>query len=111
MSKDTTRLAAKYLGMNLLCGTLPVCKLCAVANTKQKNQPKETSRANKATELNCQVFHDLSKTKVPEELGDIEITKSNWYIAVDKALGSESSAFFVTKRGIVDNMCKNKNLF
>jgi hypothetical protein len=68
--------------------------------------PKETSGANKATEFNGQVFHDLSKIKVPEELGKIEISKSNWHIAVDEALGYKRSAFFVTKRGIVDDMCK-----
>jgi hypothetical protein len=49
LSKDTTRLTAKYLGMNLLHGTLPVCELCAIAKAKQKNVPKETSGANKAT--------------------------------------------------------------
>jgi hypothetical protein len=106
LSKDTTRLTAKYLGMNLSHGTLPVCKLCAIAKVKQKNVPKETSGMNKATEFNDRVFHDLSKIKVPEELGQIEIAKSNWHIAVDKALGYKRSAFFVTKRGIVDNMCK-----
>ncbi len=34
LSKDTTRLTAKYLGMNLLRGTFPVCKLCAIAKAK-----------------------------------------------------------------------------
>ncbi len=106
LSKDTTRLTAKYLGMNLLRGTLPVCKSCAIAKVKQKNVPKETSGVNKATEFDGQVFHDLSKIKVPEELGEIEIAKSNWHIAVDKTLGFKRSAFFVTKRGIVNNMCK-----
>ena len=77
MSEDTTRLTAKYLGINLLRGTLPVCKSCANAKAKQKNMPKETSGANKATEFNGQVFHDLSKIKVTEELGQIEIAKSN----------------------------------
>ncbi len=52
LSKDTTRLTAKYLGMNLLRETLPVCKSCAIAKAKQKNVPKETSGANKATEIN-----------------------------------------------------------
>ncbi len=66
LSKDTTGLIAKYLGMNLLRGTLPVCKLCAIAKAKQKNLPKETSGANKATEFNGQVFYDLSKIKVKE---------------------------------------------
>ncbi len=68
--------------------------------------PKETSGANKATEFNGRVFHDLSKIKVPEELREIEITKSNLHIAVDEAPGFKRSAFFVTKRGIVDNMCE-----
>jgi hypothetical protein len=92
--------------MNLLHGTLPVCKLCAIAKAKQKNLPKETSGANKATEFNGQVFHDLSKIKVPEELGQIEIAKSNWHIAVDEALGYKRNVFFVTKRGIIYDMCE-----
>ncbi len=83
MSEDTTRLTAKYLGMNLSCGTLPGCEPCAIAKAKQKNVPKETSRENKATEFNGRVFHDLSKIEVPEELGQIEIAKSNWHIAVN----------------------------
>ena len=63
--------------MNLSCGTLPVCELCAIAKAKQKNVPKEASGTNKATEFNSRVFHDLSKIKVPEELGQIENAKSN----------------------------------
>jgi hypothetical protein len=51
-SEDTTRLTAKYLGMNLLRGTLPVCELCGIAKAKQKIMPKETSGPNKATEFN-----------------------------------------------------------
>ncbi len=61
LREDTTRLTAKYLGMNLLRGTLPVCKSCAIAKAKQKNVPKETSGVNQATEFNGGVFHDLSK--------------------------------------------------
>ncbi len=48
MSEDTTRLAAKYLGMNLLHGTLPVCVLCAIAKAKPMNVPKESSGAKQA---------------------------------------------------------------
>jgi hypothetical protein len=77
LGENTTRLTAKYLGMNLSRGTLPVCKSCAIAKVKQKNVPKETSGANKATEFNGRVFQDLSKIKVPEELGQIEIAKPN----------------------------------
>ncbi len=99
LSKDMTRLTAKYLGMNLSRGTLPVCKSCAIAKVKKKNVPKETSGANKATEFNGRAFHDLSKIKVPEELGQIEIAKSSWHIAVDKVLGFKRSAFFCHKKG------------
>jgi hypothetical protein len=42
--------------------------------------------------------HDPIDLKVPEQLGQIEIAKSNWHIAVDEALGYKRSAFFVTKR-------------
>ena len=61
LSKDTTRMMAKYLGMTLSRGLLPVCKSCAIAKAKQRNIPKETSGENKATEFNGQVFHNLAK--------------------------------------------------
>jgi hypothetical protein len=44
---------------------------------KQRNIPKEMSGENKATEFNSQIFHDLAKIKVREELGEIDIAKSN----------------------------------
>ncbi len=75
LSEDTIRLTEMYLGMNISHGTLPVCKLCAIAKAKQKNMPKETSGVNKGTEFNSRVFHDLSKIKASEELGQIEIPK------------------------------------
>jgi hypothetical protein len=52
LSKDTTRMMAKYLGMILSRGLSPVCKSCAIAKAKQRNIPKETSGENKATEFN-----------------------------------------------------------
>jgi hypothetical protein len=52
LSKVTTRMTAKYLGMILLRGLLPVCKSCAIAKAKQRNIPKEMSGENKATEFN-----------------------------------------------------------
>jgi hypothetical protein len=52
LSKDTTRMMAKYLGMILSRGSSPVCKSCAIAKAKQSNIPKETSGENKATEFN-----------------------------------------------------------
>jgi hypothetical protein len=75
LSKDTTRMMAKYLGMILSRGLSPVCKSCAIAKAKQRNIPKETSRENNATEFNGQFFHDLAKIKVPEELGEIDIAR------------------------------------
>jgi hypothetical protein len=82
------------------------CKLCAIAKAKEKNVPKETSGANKATEFNGQVFHDLSKIKVPEELGKIEIAKSNWHIAVNEASGYKRSAF-LSQKGESLSTCAN----
>ncbi len=66
LSKDTTRMMAKYLGMTLSRGLLPVCKSCAIEKAKQRNIPKETSGENKATKFNGWVFHNLAKIKVPE---------------------------------------------
>ncbi len=68
LSKDTTRMRAKYVGMILSRGLLPVCKSCAIAKSKHRNIPKEMSGKNKATEFNGQVFHNLAKIKVPEQL-------------------------------------------
>ncbi len=106
LSEDTTRLTAKYLGMNLLHGLLPVCKSCAIAKAKQRNVPKETSGGSKAKEFNGRVFHDLSKIRAPDELGEIKIAKSNWHILIDKATGFKRSRFFITKGGIIQDMCE-----
>ncbi len=106
LSEDTTRLTAKYLGMNLSRGSLPVCESCAIAKAKQRNVPKETSGGSKAKEFNSRVFHDLSKIRAPDELEEIEIAKSNWHILIDEATGFKRSAFFITKVGIIQDMCE-----
>jgi hypothetical protein len=106
LSEDTTRLTAKYLGMNLLRGLLPVCKSFAIAKAKQRNVPKETSGGSKTKEFNGRVFHDLSKIRAPDELGEIEIAKSNWHILINEATGFKRSAFFITKGGIIQDMCE-----
>jgi hypothetical protein len=36
LSNDTTRMMAKYLGMILLHGLLPVCESCAIVKAKQR---------------------------------------------------------------------------
>jgi hypothetical protein len=97
---------AKYLGVILLRGFLPVCKSFAIAKAKQRNILKEMSGENKATEFNGQVFHNLAKIKVPEELGEIDIAKLNCHFLFDKSTGFKQSAFFETKGGIIQNMCK-----
>jgi hypothetical protein len=52
LSKDTTRMMAKYLGMIFLHGSLPVYGSCTTAKAKQRNIPKRMSGENKATEFN-----------------------------------------------------------
>jgi hypothetical protein len=99
-------MAAKYLGMILLRGSLPVIESYAIAKVKQRNIPKEMSGENKATEFNNQVFHNLANIKVPEELGEIDIAKSSWHILVNELTGFKQSAFFETKGGIIQNLCK-----
>jgi hypothetical protein len=107
LSEDTARLTTKYLGMDLLRGLLPVCESCAIAKTKQRNVPKETSGGSKAKEFYGRVFHDLSNIRAPDELIEIEVAKSNWHILINKAMGFKGSAFFITKGGIIQDMCKN----
>jgi hypothetical protein len=85
LSKDMTRLTAKYLGMNLLRGTLPVCKSCAIAKAKQKNVPKETSGGNKATEfttakssmifLRLKLQRSSDKLRLPNQIGTLLLTR------------------------------------
>ncbi len=53
LSKDMTRQMAKHLGMTLSRGSLPICESCAIAKSKQRNIPKETSGENKATKFEC----------------------------------------------------------
>jgi hypothetical protein len=77
-----------------------------IAKAKQGNIPNETSGENRATEFNSQVFHHLAKIKVPEQLGEIDISKSNWHTQVDESMGFKQSTFFETKGGVIQNMCK-----
>ncbi len=67
--------------------------------------PTETSGGSKAEEFNGRVFHDLSKIRAPDELGEIEIANSNWHILINEAMGFKISAFFITKGGIIQDMC------
>jgi hypothetical protein len=75
------------------------CKACAIRKVKQRNIPKETL-GTKATILN-----ELAKTNAPEEL-KVTISKPNWHILVDEALGFKQSKFFETKCAIIPYMCK-----
>jgi hypothetical protein len=48
----------------------------------------------------------LSKIRAPDELGEIEIAKSNWHNLIDEAMGFKRSAFFITKGKIIQDMCE-----
>jgi hypothetical protein len=73
--------------MNLLRGTLLVCKSCKIAKARQRNVLKETSEENKAQEFNRQCFQDIATIKVPEKMEVIMIRKPNWHILIDEASG------------------------
>jgi hypothetical protein len=92
--------------MILLQGSLPACKSCTIAKAKQRNIPKDMSGENKATEFNGRVFQNLAKIKVLEELGEIDIAKSNWHILIDKLPAFKQSAF-LRQKGASFKTCVN----
>jgi hypothetical protein len=106
LSEDTTCKMAGILDIGLSRGALPICESCAVSKSKQMNVSKE-SVGVKASKFNGQAFHDLAKTKVPDELEGIILQRSNWHILVDEATGFKRSTFHETKGGIVQDMCEH----
>ena len=104
LSKDATRKIAAQLEMELSRTTFQTCEACAIGKAKQRNIPKEALE-EKATIFNGRVGHDLSKIKATEGM-EVTINKSNWHMMVDKATGFKRSAFFETKDGIINYMCK-----
>ena len=108
MSEAMTRAAATHLGMALSCGSLAVCKSCAMAKAQQRNVPKVVDNERKAKEFNGRVMHDLAKIKVQEEDGyaGATINKSNWHLLVDEVMKFKKSKFFETKGEIVEYIAK-----
>ncbi len=104
LSKDATCKIAAQLRMELSRTTFQTCEACAIRKAKQRNIPKE-ALGEKATIFNGRVGHDLSNIKAPEGM-EVTINKSNWHMMVDKATGFKRSAFFETKDGIINYMCK-----
>jgi hypothetical protein len=104
LSKDATCKIAAQLGMELSRTTIQTCEACAIRTAKQRNIPKETL-GEKAAIFNGRVGHDSLKIKAPEGM-KVTINKSNWYMMVNKETGFKRSAFFETKDGIIDYMCK-----
>ena len=90
--------------MELSRTTLQTCEACAIEKATQCNISKE-ALGEKVTIFNGRVGHDLSKIKAPEGM-EVTINKSNWHMMVDEATGFKRSAFFETKDGIIDYMCK-----
>jgi hypothetical protein len=106
LSEETKRKMALQLGMNLLRGMLPVCESCAIAKARQRNVSKETSEENKVQEYNGQCFHNIATIKVPKKMEGITISKPNWHILIDEALGFKQSKFHIIKGGIIPDMCQ-----
>jgi hypothetical protein len=104
MNEIATRKTAEQLGMELSWTGFATCESCAIGKAQQRNVPKESLR-EKATTLNGQVGHYLSKIKVPEGL-DVTINMPNWHIMVNQLSGFTQSKFFMTKNEIVDYMCQ-----
>jgi hypothetical protein len=92
--------------MNLSRGMLPVCVSCTVAKTRQRNVPKVTLEENKVQEYNGQCFHDIATIKVLEKMEGIMISKPNWHILIDEALGFKQSKFHITKEAMILDMCQ-----
>jgi hypothetical protein len=96
--------AAAELGIEITCGTIQVCKTCAMAKAKQKNIPKEKYH-EPATSDGCRVSLDIATIKKPKE--GPNVTKQNWHILVDEATQLKClSDFFQTKDGMIKPACE-----
>jgi hypothetical protein len=104
MSKDGTCKIAAQLGMELSRTGFQTCEACAIVKVKQHNIPKEALR-EKATIFNGRVSHGLLKIKALKGM-EVTINKLNWHVMVNEATGFKRSAFFETKAGIIEYMCR-----
>ena len=100
MSEDTTRAAAKQLGITITRGSLDTCEACAIGKAKQKNVPKVSNQipSTKPGEL---MYLDISTIK-GEKDGPAVNAKRHWRMMVDDWSGCKFSKFFTTKNGMIE---------
>ena len=96
------RKTGEYFGWKLLCGSLEPCKDCALAKSKQKNIPKE-STGEKAQEPNGHWYMDQSQLKPHDRLPG---TRMTWSVTVDERTKVEVSAFYMAKNKFIEPFCK-----
>jgi hypothetical protein len=103
-NEDTTREIGKHLGIKITQGKMIPCKGCTVAKAKQKNVPRVNITQVRATKFGERFYSDFSTVKQLED-GPM-VTKPNWHMIVDEATRLKISAFYDTKKGMVEPTCE-----
>jgi hypothetical protein len=99
---EATQATARNLGWHVSPGNAKelVCQACNEVEAKQKAVPSE-SNAEKATEPNGRLYHDLSTVKAPVEAG-VVINKPVWDILTDERTLMRFTTLHKTKDAIIE---------
>ena len=89
-NESDTRKAAKELGIEIVQGAMPPCKVYTAGKDKQKNVPKSSEHV-KATRDANRLFLDIAIIKKIN--GMPNVTKPNWRIMVDERTGLKFTDF------------------
>jgi hypothetical protein len=107
VNEDTCRHTAKYLGIDIVRGSLKPCESCGVAKAKKKGVSKDSDH-KPSENPNGRVFLDLSKIRAPKKLKHKvqQVHKSNWRLIVDEFSELKFSGFFESKDKMVEPTCE-----
>jgi hypothetical protein len=107
INEESCRHTAKYLGIDLVRGSLKPCESCGVAKAKKKGVSKESAHEASNTP-NGRVFLDLSKIRAPKKLQKKvqQVHKSNWRLIVDEYSELKFSGFYESKDKMVEPTCE-----
>jgi hypothetical protein len=102
-NEDMTRKSAKALGLDLSRGGLAPCAAYTAGKVKQKNVPKDNEHVP-SVENNCRIFLDIATIKKVKD--GPSVSRPNWRIMVDERTNLKLSAFYQTKKGMVEPTCE-----
>ena len=92
----------KHLGWGKPNDNNEVCQPCAEVKAKQKLVPQATI-APRLTIPNKRLYHDMAMVKTPAEVAE-KVSKPNWQLIVDEALGIKLLLFHKNTGDVLDSM-------